>query len=86
MAHINPPTVIFVSGFWEGNAGVFSKVATTLQRANGISTVTLSLTSTGHASPGNPSLQDDIRAIRHGISSVVELGHEVVVVAHSAGG
>jgi len=60
-------------------------VSKTLQ-SHGYSTVYASLASTGHASPGNPTLLDNIQHICRVIQSLVEEGKEVVLVGYSAGG
>ena len=78
------PTILFVPGFWEGPAP-FSHVASLLQ-AQGYPTEIATLPSTGTISPNNPSIQDDILAIRSTVTKVVEKGKHVVLVLHSAGG
>jgi pimeloyl-ACP methyl ester carboxylesterase len=78
------PTIIFVPGLWEGGA-VFIPTARKLQ-IQGFSTVITTLPSLGHASPGNPSLVDDIAAIRAFIEPVVSRERDVVLVCHSVGG
>ena len=78
------PTILFVPGFWEGSAP-FSHVASLLQ-AQGYPTEIATLPSTGTVSPGNPSMYDDIAAIRSTVTSLVEKGQHVVLVLHSAGG
>ena len=79
------PAIIFVPGAWEGPA-VFAGVAKTLQEDHGFSTSVASLVSTGQASPGNTSLQDDIAAVRAFIEPLVSRGRHVLLVLHSAGG
>ena len=78
------PTIVFVPGFWEGSAP-FSHVASLLQ-AEGYPTEIATLPSTGTVSPGNPSMHDDVAAIRSTIINLVEKGQDVVLVLHSAGG
>lgn len=78
------PTIVFVPGFWEGSAP-FSHVASLLQ-AQGFPTEIATLPSTGTVSPGNPSMNDDILAIRSTVSKLVDNGRHVVLVLHSAGG
>jgi pimeloyl-ACP methyl ester carboxylesterase len=78
------PTLVLVPGIWEGTS-VFDVVANSL-RAHGYNTVYAPLASTGHASPGNPTLLDDVQHIRNVIKPLVEEDKEVIVVGHSAGG
>ena len=78
------PTLVLVPGIWEGTS-VFDVVASSL-RAHGYDTVYAPLASTGHASPGNPTLLDDVQHIRNVIKPLVEEDKEVIVVGHSAGG
>ena len=78
------PTIVFVPGFWEGSAP-FLHVVSLLQK-EGYSTEIATLPSTGTVSPGNPSMHDDIAAIRSFIINLVEKGQHVVLVLHSAGG
>jgi pimeloyl-ACP methyl ester carboxylesterase len=77
-------TIIFVPGFWEGPA-VFNKVAEILEKA-GFATEMAPLVSTGQRSPGNPTMKDDIAAIRKHIEPIVDADKEVILVLHSAGG
>lgn len=77
-------TILFVPGLWEGPL-VFEPVCTLL-RSGGFPTETASLASTGKTSPGNPTMDDDIAAVRTHLSPLVEAGKEVVLVCHSAGG
>ena len=76
-------TIVFVPRMWEGSAP-FSHVASLLQ-AEGYPTEIATLHSTGTVSPGNPSMRDDIAAIRSTIINLVEKGQHVVLVLHSAG-
>ncbi|PWY83358.1 alpha/beta-hydrolase [Aspergillus heteromorphus CBS 117.55] len=78
------PTIFFVPGFWEGPS-VFEHVASLL-RADGFTTEITTLPSTGTVSPGNPSMADDVAAIREHLTKVVERGEEVILVLHSGGG
>lgn len=78
------PTILFVPGLWEGSAP-FSHVASLLQ-AQGYPTEIATLPSTGTVSPGNPSMLDDIAAIRATVSNLVDKGQQVVLVLHSSGG
>ena len=77
--------VVMVPGFWEG-VSVFDSVSTSLEAEYGYSTLEVPLTSTGTASPGNPSLQDDVRGIHSAIESLVQDEKELLLVLHSAGG
>lgn len=79
------PVVVFVPGFWEG-VSVFDSVKTDLETEHGYSTLAVPLTSTGTASPGNPSLKDDVGGIRSAIEPLVHDGKELLLVLHSAGG
>ncbi len=78
------PTILFVPGFWEGSAP-FSHVASLLQ-AQGYPTEIATLPSTGTLSPGNPSMKNDIAAIRSTVKNLVKTGQHVVLVLHSVGG
>jgi hypothetical protein len=78
------PTILLVPGFWEGPS-VYEQVAGFLQAA-GFSTETVTLASTGHKSPNNPSMKDDIAVIRAHVTKLVEADKEVVLVLHSAAG
>ncbi|KAK0507076.1 hypothetical protein JMJ35_010534 [Cladonia borealis] len=69
------PTILFVPGFWEGSAP-FSDVASLLQ-AQGYPTEIATLRSTGTALPGNPSMKDDIDAIRSTVGKIVDKGQHV---------
>ncbi|MCJ1309511.1 hypothetical protein MMC25_003171 [Agyrium rufum] len=78
-------TIVFVPGLWEGSS-VFFSLATTLQQ-EGYEAVTAELVSSGTSSPGNPSLHDDVAAIRKVIAPLIEIeGKDVLLVLHSAGG
>lgn len=78
------PTIIFVPGWWEGPTP-FAQVSSLLQ-PQGFQTQTVSLPSTGTISPGNPSMSDDIAAIRSAVKKLVDAEQDVVTVLHSAGG
>ena len=78
------PTILFVPGFWVGSAP-FSDVASLLQ-AQGYPTEIATLPSTGTVSPGNPSMKDDIDAIRSTVTNIVNKGKQVVLVLHAEGG
>jgi hypothetical protein len=78
------PTILFVPGFWEGPT-VFEQVSTLLQ-SEGFATETAVLASTGHKSPNNPTMEDDIAAIRAHVAALVEADKDVVLVLHSGAG
>ncbi|KAL9637967.1 MAG: hypothetical protein Q9204_001671 [Flavoplaca sp. TL-2023a] len=78
------PQILLIPGFWEGTS-VFDPVITSLQ-AHGYSARAISLSSTGHASPNNPSMKDDVASIRSAIAPTVEQDEkDVILVLHSAG-
>ncbi|KAF8852482.1 alpha/beta-hydrolase [Acephala macrosclerotiorum] len=81
----NNPSIVFVPGFWEGPT-VFESVAATLRDTYGYKTEITSLPSTGQASPGNPTLQDDIQAVHSFLERLVAKGEDVLLVLHSASG
>lgn len=80
------PTFFIVPGLWEG-PGAFGPLKALLEQS-GSSVFTTSLPSTGTKYPGNPTMDQDIAAIRGDLERVVDrAGDEgVVVVLHSAGG
>ena len=78
------PTILFVPGFWEGPTA-FDQVSSLLQ-SDGYSTKAITLPSTGKVSPGNPSMEDDIAAIRSVVAELVDAGKDVAMVMHSGGG
>lgn len=78
------PTILLVPGFWEGPT-VYQQLTGLLQ-ADGFCTEVAPLVSTGHKSPNNPTMKDDITAIRMRVAKLVEVGQEVVLVLHSAAG
>lgn len=80
-----PPTLVLVPGVWEGTA-VFDPLREILAKHGVTDVHTAPLKSTGHVSPGNPTLHDDVAGIRSVIAPLVAAGKRVVVVAHSAGG
>ena len=77
-------TVVFVPGFWEGPE-VFAAVQQAL-KATSIHTVTASLVSTGRSSPNNPTMHDDVAAVRSLVESLLHEQKEVILVLHSAAG
>ena len=78
------PTIVIVPGLWEGPES-FKQVESLLQ-ISGYPVQTLKLLSTGTISPGNPSMEDDIAAIREHLTALVNEGKELILVLHSAGG
>ncbi|OKL62293.1 hypothetical protein UA08_02305 [Talaromyces atroroseus] len=78
------PTILLVPGLWEGPS-VFDSLSSLLA-ADGFNTEAASLPSTGSTSPGNPTMKDDIDAIRQHIVSLVSRGDDVLLVLHSASG
>ena len=78
------PTVLFVPGFWVGTTP-FDQVSSLLQ-SQGFTTQTVALPSTGSVSPDNPTMPDDIAAIRTAVQKLVEAEQDVVLVLHSGGG
>ncbi|KAL8787998.1 MAG: hypothetical protein Q9213_001890 [Squamulea squamosa] len=78
------PHILLIPGFWEGTS-VYNDVLSSL-RAHNASAQTIPLSSTGHASPNNPSMKDDVASIRSVIAPLVEKDEaEVLLVLHSAG-
>lgn len=78
------PHILLIPGFWEGTS-IFDVVITSL-RAHGYNAQAVPLLSTGHASPNNPSMKDDVACIRSVIAPLVEREEkDVVLVLHSAG-
>lgn len=78
------PSIAIVPGFWEG-IEPFGDVISFLRRKD-FEIIISPLVSTGTTSPGNPSMEDDIAAIRKPIEAAVMEGKDVVAVMHSAGG
>lgn len=84
MADAKPkPTIVFIPGAWHSPAG-FDGLLPPLHAA-GYLTTAIHLPSTG-VSPGLTSLDPDVKAVRDVVCGLVELGREVVIVAHSYGG
>ena len=52
----------------------------------GLKTEVCPLISTGTTSPGNPSLTDDVAAIRKHIEGILDCGGDAFLVLHSASG
>ncbi|KAE8325072.1 Alpha/beta hydrolase fold-1 [Aspergillus sergii] len=78
------PTILIIPGLWEGPT-VFNPVSALLTASN-LKTEIATLPSTGTISPGNPSLKDDVLAVRTHIEKLVQQGENVLLVLHSAGG
>ncbi|RAK95952.1 alpha/beta hydrolase [Aspergillus ibericus CBS 121593] len=79
------PTILIVPGFWEGTQ-VFQPLISLLESAS-LKTAIAPLRSTGTTSPGNPTMADDIAAVRAVLAAhVSEQNEEVILVLHSAGG
>ncbi|KAH8667035.1 Alpha/beta hydrolase fold-1 [Xylariales sp. PMI_506] len=80
------PTLFLVPGLWEGPEA-YAPLRSWLENS-GFRVFTTSLLSTGTKYPGNPTMADDIAAIRSDLKAVVDAaGSEgVVAVLHSAGG
>ena len=78
------PTIFIVPGFWEGPES-FSDVSSQLSSA-GHDVHVVKLPSTGTKSPGNPSMDDDIAAVRQDLQKLVEKEGDIVLLLHSAGG
>ncbi|TVY36053.1 hypothetical protein LSUB1_G006303 [Lachnellula subtilissima] len=79
------PTILFVPGYWEGPV-TFERVVSLL-RSQGCPTEIAELVSTGTTSPGNPSMLDDIAAIRLVVQKLVEEEEkDVILVVHSIAG
>ncbi|TVY48645.1 hypothetical protein LOCC1_G003961 [Lachnellula occidentalis] len=79
------PTILFVPGYWEGPA-TFEHVISLLV-SQGYPTEITELVSTGTTSPGNPSMLDDIAAIRLEVQKLVqEEEKDVILVVHSIAG
>jgi pimeloyl-ACP methyl ester carboxylesterase len=82
---MSKPTIVMVPGLWEGT-DPFSAVSTMLQ-SHSYPVTFAPLASTGKPSPGNPSMDDDVAAIRAVLAQLVEEKHQsVLLVCHSAGG
>ena len=80
------PTIFIVPGIYEGPT-VFEPLRSVLE-GYGYAVHLTRLPSTGTASPGNPTMDDDVAAIAADLAAVVARAgaHGVVVVCHSAGG
>lgn len=78
------PTILFVPGIWEG-ASLFGPISSLLA-ADGFTTATAVLPSTATTSPGNPTMKDDVAAVRYHIQQLVHRGDDILLVLHSAGG
>jgi len=81
----NAPTVVIVPGFWEGRE-TYNATTSEIISA-GYACTTVQLPSTGTVPPNNPTMHDDINAIRRVLEDILERdGKEVVLVMHSVGG
>ncbi|KAL9598130.1 MAG: hypothetical protein Q9219_004686 [cf. Caloplaca sp. 3 TL-2023] len=69
-----PPHILLVPGFWEGPT-IYTAVLSLLRSLNHPAS-TAPLPSTGHASPNNPTMKDDVASIRSAIVSLIEDGQE----------
>ncbi|TVY51858.1 hypothetical protein LCER1_G008672 [Lachnellula cervina] len=79
------PTILFVPGLWEGPTP-FERVISLL-KSQGYPAEITELVSTGTTSPGNPSMLDDIAAIRLAVQKLVEEEEkDVILVVHSVAG
>ena len=78
------PHILLVPGIWEGTS-VFDSLVSLLRSHNYLADA-IPLPSTGTRSPGNPSMKDDVAAIRKAITSTIGEDGEVLLVLHSAGG
>jgi hypothetical protein len=77
------PVFVLVPGAWH-TASAFDTLVPLLHAANHFTTC-VSLPSVG-VSPGVKDFSADVLAVRTAVSALVDLGKEVVVVAHSYGG
>jgi pimeloyl-ACP methyl ester carboxylesterase len=77
------PTIIFVHGAWH-TSGFFEKTIA-LVRPLGYRCIAVDLPAVG-SNPPVTSLTEDIGPIRAAVVQEVELGHEVIIHAHSWGG
>jgi pimeloyl-ACP methyl ester carboxylesterase len=80
---MSKPTIIFVHGAWH-NSEYFSKIIALLEPL-GYRCITVDLPAV-HSAPPVTSLTEDIETIRAAVEKQVELGHEVMIHAHSWGG
>ena len=77
------PHILLVPGLWEGTS-VFDSLVSLLHSHDYLADV-IPISSTGTKSPGNPSMKDDVAAIRKAITSTIGEANEVLLVLHSAG-
>ncbi|KAG4441146.1 hypothetical protein IFR05_003367 [Cadophora sp. M221] len=79
------PAIVLIPGIWVG-PNIYDEVSLKLQ-AQGYLNTTIALPSTGHRSPGNPTMHDDEAFIRSKLVELIESEQrEVLMVMHSAGG
>jgi len=84
-SQLNAPKVVIVPGFWEGRE-TYNATSSKILSA-GYACTTIQLPSTGTVPPNNPTMHDDINAIRKVFEDILEQeGKEVILVMHSAGG
>lgn len=82
------PAFVIVPGAWHAPA-CFEPTTSVLKSKYGYSTTTVELPSVGSELRGLPPPQNwdqDVAAVREAISSHLNEGHDVVLVAHSYGG
>ncbi|PYH45123.1 uncharacterized protein BP01DRAFT_392069 [Aspergillus saccharolyticus JOP 1030-1] len=69
------PTILLTPGIWEGPT-VYNKLSTLTKASYPVQTS--SLVSTGAPSPGNPTMKDDVAAIRAHLTSLVDSRGQLV--------
>jgi pimeloyl-ACP methyl ester carboxylesterase len=79
----NPPTLVLVHGSWHSSK-CYEKIIKILQEKHKLKCLCIDLPSMS----GNPdaTFKDDLDVAREAISSEINLGNNVVVIAHSYGG
>lgn len=81
----NALAVVIVPGFWEGSETYDATTSAIISA--GYACTTIQLPSTGTVPPNNPTMYDDIDAIRRVLEDILERdGKEIVLVMHSVGG
>lgn len=81
---MSQPTLVFISGFWEGPA-VYSKVINILNTEHIYPTQVIPLVSTGTEAPTAKTFYSDVDAIREAVGTLVNEGREILLIMHSAG-
>jgi pimeloyl-ACP methyl ester carboxylesterase len=76
-------TIVCVPGAWQTHCS-FDEILPYFHAA-GFPTTTINLPSVG-VSPGLPDFSADVQAIRDVVGGLIELGRNVVILAHSYGG